>query len=55
MKRHPIVIIDQLTPPPIRRDSLLQSEHRPPEEHFGGGDICSLEEQPSIDDDKPLD
>jgi hypothetical protein len=27
----------------------------PPEEDLGGGDICSLEEQPSTDDDKPLD
>jgi hypothetical protein len=27
----------------------------PPEENLGGGDICSLQEQPSTDDDKPLD
>ena len=27
----------------------------PPEEQLGGGDICSLEEEPSTDDDKPLD
>lgn len=27
----------------------------PPEEQLGGGDICSLEEAPSTDDDKPLD
>jgi hypothetical protein len=27
----------------------------PPEEDLGGGDICSLEERPSTDDDKPLD
>lgn len=27
----------------------------PPEEQLGGGDICSLEETPSTDDDKPLD
>jgi hypothetical protein len=26
-----------------------------PEEDLGGGDICSLEEQPSTDDDQPLD
>ena len=29
--------------------------HPPPEEDLGGGDICSLEERPSTDDDKPLD
>lgn len=27
----------------------------PPEELLGGGDICSLEEEPSTEDDKPLD
>ena len=26
----------------------------PAEEDLGGGDICSLEEQPSTDDDQPL-
>ena len=26
----------------------------PAEEDFGGGDICSLQEQPSTDDDEPL-
>jgi hypothetical protein len=26
-----------------------------PEEELGGGDFCSLEEQPSTDDDTPLD
>jgi hypothetical protein len=26
-----------------------------PEEDAGGGDICSLQEQPSTDDDQPLD
>jgi len=36
-------------PPPKRRP-------QPPyEEDLGGGDICSLEEQPSTADDKPLD
>jgi len=29
--------------------------HPPPEEDLGGGDICSLEERPSTDDDKSLD
>jgi hypothetical protein len=36
-------------PPPKRRPQP------PPEENLGGGDICSLEERPSTDDDKPLD
>ena len=27
----------------------------PPEEQLGGGDNCSLEEEPSTEDDKPLD
>jgi hypothetical protein len=26
-----------------------------PEDDLGGGDICSLQEQPSTDDDQPLD
>jgi hypothetical protein len=26
-----------------------------PEEDLGGGDFCSLQEQPSTDDDQPLD
>jgi hypothetical protein len=26
-----------------------------PEEDLGGGDICSLQEQPSTEDDQPLD
>jgi hypothetical protein len=28
--------------------------HPPPEEDLGGGDICSLEEKPSTDDNMPL-
>jgi hypothetical protein len=36
-------------PPPKRR------AQPPSEEDLGGGDTCSLEEQPSIADDKPLD
>ena len=31
------------------------NSHPPPEEHLGGGDICSVEEEPSTEDDKPLD
>jgi hypothetical protein len=37
---------DRRTPP---------GRHPPPEDQFGGGDICSPEETPSTDDDKPLD
>ncbi len=29
-------------------------EQPPPEEEFGGGDIVSLETEPSTDDDQPL-
>ncbi len=32
-----------------------QPAHPPPEDEFGGGDFCSLEEETSTDDDKPLD
>ncbi len=39
-----------------RTDELaLPPEFPPAEEELGGGDICSLQEQPSTDDDKPLD
>ncbi len=31
------------------------SEHLPPEEDMGGGDIVSVEAEPSTDDDQPLD
>lgn len=34
---------------------LPRDEHPPPEDDLGGGDICSLEDAPSTDDDKPLD
>lgn len=35
--------------------SQAHDQHPPPEEDLGGGDICSIQEQPSTDDDKPLD
>lgn len=35
--------------------SARDENHPPPEEDFGGGDICSPEQQFSTDDDKPLD
>ena len=31
------------------------TNHLPDEQDLGGGDIASLQEQPSTDDDKPLD
>lgn len=39
---------------PLNKPETLP-EFPPPEEELGGGDFCSLEEQPSTDDDKPLD
>jgi len=33
----------------------ILGEHPPPEDQFGGGDICSPEAEPPTDDDKPLD
>lgn len=40
-----------------RRCSALTdlASQPPPEDQLGGGDICSLEETPSTEDDKPLD
>ncbi len=45
-----------------RIKQLARKQRRPkrrtqpqPEEDLGGGDICSLQEQPSTDDDQPLD
>jgi hypothetical protein len=38
------------------KQRLLQRRTQPqPEEDYGGGDFCSLQEQPSTDDDQPLD
>jgi hypothetical protein len=42
----------------LARKQLRPSKRRTqpqPEEDLGGGDICSLQEQPSTDDDQPLD
>jgi len=37
------------------RDALRRKWYRPPpEEDYGGGDICSLEETTSTEDDQPL-
>jgi hypothetical protein len=37
----------------VCRDALRRQQ-LPPEEDYGGGDICSLEETPSTEDDQPL-
>lgn len=33
----------------------ILGDHPPPEDQFGGGDICSPEAEPPTEDDKPLD
>lgn len=44
------------TPCEVLTDVLKDLDTQPPpEEQLGGGDICSLEEAPSTEDDKPLD
>jgi ribosomal protein S17 len=35
-------------------DRLTKVAHPPPEEDYGGGDIVSLQEEPSTADDEPL-
>ena len=44
---------DHISKPPTK--PAPEPEFPPPEEELGGGDFCSLDEQPSSDDDKPLD
>ena len=39
----------------VRMRRLLKRRQPEAEEDLGGGDICSLQEQPSTDDDQPLD
>ena len=53
-KQHPIVIEDGDKAP--AHDAVVHSgDTQPPaEDELGGGDICSVEETPSTDDDKPL-
>jgi hypothetical protein len=38
-----------------KRASRKWRQQPSPEEDFGGGDICSLQESPSTEDDQPLD
>lgn len=39
----------------LNKREARRANDPPPEEDLGGGDICSLQEQPSTEDDKPLD
>ena len=39
----------------VRMRRLLKRRQPEAEEDLGGGDICSLQEQPSTEDDQPLD
>lgn len=56
MAQPPVFIEDGQTSPEQKRGSLEKLDGHPaPEDHLGGGGICSPEEQPSTDDDVPLD
>ncbi|MGY8664266.1 hypothetical protein Q3C01_18220 [Bradyrhizobium sp. UFLA05-109] len=56
-----IVAVDYFISRPISgawesvcRDALrYERQQPPPEEDYGGGDICELEETPSTEDDQP--
>jgi hypothetical protein len=40
----------------VQKSQLPARRTQPqPEEDLGGGDFCSVQEQPSTDDDQPLD
>lgn len=55
MSQRPVCIGDGKVSPAQKPDPLTKIDGHPaPEEHLGGGDICSPE-QPSTDDDVPLD
>ena len=54
-KEHPIMI-EFGDKAPAHDELLRQQEGQPPaEDDLGGGDICSIEETPSTEDDQPLD
>src|ERR1700733_9327076 len=42
------------SPARLDRRAARARLHPPPEEDLGGGDICSLEEKPSTEDNMPL-
>jgi hypothetical protein len=51
MSRHPIFIeLDKRAP----GQKWEADKHPPPEEEFGGGDLCSPELDPPTEEDKPL-
>jgi hypothetical protein len=55
MAQQPVIIEDgKSSPAPQPGPVAKPGGHPAPEEQLGGGDICSLEEQPSTDDDTPL-
>ena len=56
MAQRPVIIEGKQSSPAKKPDPVTRpGGHPAPEEQLGGGDICSLEEQPSTDDDVPLD
>lgn len=55
MKRHPVFIESGDKAPGQREAESAQPVQPEPEHDLGGGDICSLEQEASTDDDKPLD
>ncbi len=56
MTRRPVLIKDKKKCIGSRSDRSVERDRQPPpEELLGGGDICSLEETPSTEDDRPLD
>ena len=56
MSRHPIATPDRKAESALSPDATYDfSDHPPSEEQLGGGNICSLEEEASTDDGKPLD
>ncbi len=55
MSKSPIVLVDDLKGGKLTGHMPGDTEYPPPEEDLGGGDICSPEQDPSTEDDKPLD
>jgi len=55
MAQRPASIKDQPKPVARKTPCADRDSQPPPEDQLGGGDICSLEEEPSTEDDKPLD
>lgn len=53
---HRAAIVAAETAPGVRKveDHLSKVAYPPPEDNYGGGDIVSLQAEPSTDDDEPL-